>query len=126
MKTKLKTNQININKDIDIIDNMEFLETKISNIYLKFLNEENEYSEIKIFCTEESLSFLNNNKIIQYLIDGTYKILPNIQSINLFVLIIGNIVYAKDNLLCYAILMSDEKEETFIRLLNELKIKYNF
>ena len=126
MKTKLKTNQININKDIDIIDNMEFLETKISNIYLKFLNEENEYSEIKIFCTEESLSFLNNNKIIQYLIDGTYKILPNIQSINLFVLIIGNIVYAKDNLLCYAILMSDEKEKILIRLLNELKIKYNF
>ena len=42
------------------------------------------------------------------------------------VLIIGNKGYANDKLLCCAVLMSNEKEETFIRLLNELKIKYNF
>ena len=37
LKTKLKTNQININKDIDIIDKMKFLGTKMLNIYLTSL-----------------------------------------------------------------------------------------
>ena len=42
------------------------------------------------------------------------------------VLIIGNRGYTNDNVLCCSILMSDEREETFKRLLNELKIYFNF
>ena len=42
LKAKLKNDQINIIKDIDIIDNLQFLEIKMLNIYIRFLNEVNE------------------------------------------------------------------------------------
>ena len=125
LKAKIKSDQINVNNDIDIIDNLQFLETKILKTYIKFLNEDNEYSEIRIFGTEETFSYLRNKEIKQYFIDGTYKVLPNIENIKVLVLIIGNRGYTNDNVLCCSVLMSDEREETFKRLLNELKVYFD-
>ena len=126
LKAKIKSDQINVNNDIDIIDNLQFLETKMLKTYIKFLNEDNEYSEIRIFGTEETFSYLRNKEIKQYFIDGTYKVLPNIENIKVLVLIIGNRGYTNDNVLCCSVLMSDEREETFKRLLNELKVYFDF
>ena len=126
LKFKLKENDIKIIKDIDIIDNMKFLDEIMLKLYLKFLNEGNNYSEIRIFGTNETLKDLNNKEIKQYFIDGTYKVIPNIENIEVLVLIIGNRGNTNSNSLCCAILMSDEREETYIRLYNELKNKYNF
>lgn len=126
LKAKIKSDQINVNNDIDIIDNLQFLETKMLKTYIKFLNENNEYSEIRVFGTEETFSYLSNKEIKQYFIDGTYKVLPNIENIKVLVLIIGNRGYTNDNVLCCSVLMSDEREETFKRLLNELKVYFDF
>ena len=105
---------------------LQFLETKMLKTYIKFLNENNEFSEIRVFGTEETFSYLRNKEIKQYFIDGTYKVLPNIENIKVLVLIIGNRGYTNDNVLCCSVLMSDEREETFKRLLNELKIYFDF
>ena len=126
LKFKLKENDIKTVKDIDIIDNLKFLDEIMLKLYLKFLNEEDNYSEIRIFGTNETLKELNNKEIKQYFIDGTYKVIPNIENVEVLVLIIGNKGYPNSNSLCCAILMSDEREETYIRLYNELKNKNNF
>ena len=108
-------------KDIDIIDNLKFIDEIMLKLYLKFLNEEDNYSEIRIFGTNETLKELNNKEIKQYFIDGTYKVIPDIENVEVLVLIIGNKGYPNSNSLCCAILMSDGREETYIRLYNELK-----
>lgn len=99
LKEKLPKEDYKALKDIDIIDNVKFLDNIMLKIHLKFLIE-NTYSEIRIFGTNDSLNNLNKKEIIQYLIDGMYKV--------------------------YVVIMSDEKEETYIKLYNELKINYNF
>ena len=44
LKFKLKENDIKTVKDIDIIDNLKFLDEIMLKLYLKFLNEEDNYS----------------------------------------------------------------------------------
>ena len=95
-------------------------------IHLKFLNIEDIYSEISIIGTNDSLKNLNKKEIKQYFIDGSYKVLPNLDKWKVLVIITGNKVHSNDNYLCCVILMNDEKEETYVKLYNELKINYNF
>ena len=105
---------------------MKFIDNIMLKIHLKFLNLDNKYSEKRIFGTNESLIKLNNKEIKQYFIDGTYKVLRNLEKCKVLVIIIRNIVHSNDNYLCCFVIMSDEKEETYARLYNELKSNYNF
>ena len=52
--------------------------------------------------------------------------MPNIDRIKVLIIIIGNKGNTNDNVICCVALISDEKEETYIRLYNELKINYEF
>ena len=52
--------------------------------------------------------------------------MPNIDRIKVLIIIIGNKDNTNDNVICFVALISDEKEETYIRLYNELKINYKF
>ena len=72
------------------------------------------------------LKNLNNKNIEQYFMDGTYKIVPNIQSFKSLITLLG--YNRKDNTFvqcCYA-LITDESENTLQNYLNLLKLNYDF
>ena len=50
----------------------------LQKISYKFINKEGKSIEIRIFGTDKTLNYLNDENINQYFIDGTYKIISNI------------------------------------------------
>ena len=95
-------------------------------IFYKYINKEGKQTEIRIFGTDKTLDYLNDKHINQYFIDGTYKIIPNIDNIQSLVLIIGFNFEKNLYLLCSLITLGDEKEETYDNFYKILKMNFNF
>ena len=93
-----------------------------------FPNEkDNEQNVIRIYGTDESLKLLNDNKVTQYFIDGTYKCVPySLKSVNVLIILISYNHINKNFELCLIANFTKEDKENFKQFYSLLKNKYIF
>ena len=113
-------------ENYNLLSNIRFWEELLEKVYYKYINKEGKPIEIRISETEKSLLNFSNNSINQYYDDGTYKVIPDIDNIYAFIIIIG-FNYNKNLFeLCLVACLGVEKEASYYQFYWILKNNYIF
>ena len=82
---------------------------------------------IRIFATDYSLLLLNNSKVDQYFIDGTYHCVPHsIDTVNVLIVLICYNKLHRLFELCLMTIFNNEQYENYKNFYSILKSQYNF
>lgn len=105
---------------------MKYLDEDVVKIKFSFKNEKNVNIEIKLLSTENILKNLNNSYIVQYFMDSTYKIVPNVGEYKVLITLLGYNAKLNSFVQCCYELITEETKEAYSKFLYLLKINYGF
>ena len=111
---KNKKQELTTDKLLEYID---YYDENLLKVDYKFLNNENKFDNIKIYGTYISLNLLNDKKINQYFIDGTYKVVPYNKDYKCMVVLIGFNYSLNLYQLILVALLSNETGEILYKIL---------
>ena len=111
---KNKKQELTTDKILEYID---YYDENLLKVDYKFLNNENKFDNIKIYGTYISLNLLNDKKINQYFIDGTYKVVPYNKDYKCMVVLIGFNYSLNLYQLILVALLSNETGEILYKIL---------
>ena len=72
-----------------LITNIKFRNEYLQKDYYKYINSDDKPIEIRIYSTKNNLLNLSDEKIKQFYIDGTYKIVPDTDLFKAVILLLG-------------------------------------
>ena len=109
-----------------LLEQIDYYDENLLKVDYKFLNNENKFDIIKIYGTYISLNLLNDKKINQYFIEGTYKVVPYNKEYKCMVVLMGFNYSLNLYQLILVALLSNETGDIYTKFYNILIENYKF